>query len=279
MSFAGKRVFISGGSSGIGKALATALVEEGASVCIAARGQARLDEALAELRGRVRGEGQRLIRVVLDVGDREAVERAAAQVLAEFGGLDLLINNAGITYPAAILDTPPEQFEAIMRVNYFGTVYLTRAVLPSMIEAGAGQIVMVSSLAGVIGIYGYTAYSASKFALVGFAESLRQDLLIHGIGVSVVFPPDTDTPQLREENRIKPAQTRAIAGTVKVLSPEFVAAATLAGLRKNRHQIIPGFASKFSCFMARRFPALTRWTLDAQLRQFERKRLPPAIKA
>jgi len=275
MSFAGKRVFISGGSSGIGKALAAALVEQGAHVCIAARGLGRLDEALAELRERA-GAGQILARVAVDVGDREAVEHAAAEALAALGGVDLLINNAGITHPAAFLDTPPEVFEAIMRVNYFGTVHVTRAFLPHMIEAGGGQVAIVSSLAGVIGIYGYTAYSASKFAVAGFAESLRQDLLIHGIGVSVVFPPDTDTPQLAEENRIKPAQTRAIAGNVKVLSAEFVAAATLAGLRKNRHHIIPGFASKFSCFMARRFPALTRWTLDAQLRQFERKRLPAA---
>ncbi|HLT36972.1 MAG TPA: SDR family NAD(P)-dependent oxidoreductase, partial [Enhygromyxa sp.] len=176
-------------------------------------------------------------------------------------------------YPAAMLDTPPELFDEIMRVNYFGTVHVTRALLPGMIETGGGQIAIVSSLAGMIGIYGYSAYSASKFALVGFAECLRQDLLAHGIGVSVAFPPDTDTPMLADENRIKPAQTQAIAGNVKVLSPEFVARSILVGLGKGRHWIIPGFGSKFSCFMARRFPALTRWTLDAQLRRFERKQL------
>lgn len=273
--FAGKRAFITGGSSGIGKSLAGLLVDEGAHVCIAARGRAKLDEALAELRPRVRDPGQILTSVALDVGDREAVERAAPAILAELGGVDLLINNAGITHPAAMLDTPPELFDAIMQVNYFGTVHVTRALLPSMIEAGGGQIAIVSSLAGVIGIYGYTAYSASKFALVGFAECLRQDLLGHGIAVSLVFPPDTDTPQLEAENRIKPAQTKAIAGTVKVLSPEFVARATLAGLRRRRHRIIPGFESKFSVFMAQRFPGLTRAVLDAQLRRFERKQLGP----
>jgi 3-dehydrosphinganine reductase len=275
--FGGKRVFITGGSSGIGKSLAGLLVDEGAHVCIAARGQARLDEALAELRPRARDPEQILTSVALDVGDRDAVERAGPTILAELGGVDLLINNAGISYPAAMLDTPPEMYDSIMRVNYFGTVHVTRALLPSMIEAGGGQVAIVSSLAGVIGIYGYTAYSASKFALVGFAECLRQDLLRHNIGVSVVYPPDTDTPQLAEENRIKPAQTKAIAGTVKVLSSEYVARVTLAGLRRRRYQIIPGFESKFSCFMARRFPGLTRWVLDGQLRRFERKQLPEAV--
>jgi 3-dehydrosphinganine reductase len=273
-SFTGKRVFITGGSSGIGKAIAADLLDAGAHVCIAARGQARLDEALTELRTRARKPTQIVTCLALDVGDREAVDAAAPVILERLGGsIDILINNAGVTYPAAILDTPPELFESIMRVNYLGTVHVTRALLPSMIAAGAGQIVIVSSLAGVIGIYGYTAYSASKFALAGFAESLRQDLLVHGIGVSVVFPPDTDTPMLAEENRIKPAQTHAIAGKVASLRPEFVAQATLVGLAKRRHHIVPGFASKFSVFMARRFPGLTRWVLDAQLRRFERKRL------
>ncbi len=274
-SFAGRRAFITGGSSGIGRALAAALVDEGAHVCIAARGEAGLDAALAELRPRAREPGQILTRVALDVGERGAVEAATPTILAALGGVDLLINNAGITHPAALLDTPPELFEAIMRVNYFGTVHVTRALLPSMIAAKhpAAQIAMVSSLAGVIGIYGYTAYAASKFALVGFAECLRQELLGHGIGVSLVFPPDTDTPQLAAENQIKPAQTRAIAGKVEVLSAELVAAATLAGLRKRRHRIVPGFESKFSCFMAGRFPGLTRWVLDSQLRRFERKQL------
>jgi 3-dehydrosphinganine reductase len=267
--FAGRRVLITGGSSGIGKALAGLLLDAGAHVCIAARGQARIDEALAELRTRARAE-QILTSVALDVGDREAVEAAVPTIVAALGGpVDLLINNAGITYPAAMLDTPPELFDEIMRVNFFGTVHVTRALLPGMIAApGPRQIAIVSSLAGVIGVYGYSAYSASKFAVVGFAECLHQELLAHGIGVSVVFPPDTDTPMLAEENRIKPEQTRVVAGNVEVLSPEVVARAIVVGLRRGRFWIVPGFGSKLSFFMIRRFPGLTRWVLDAQLRRF-----------
>src|SRR5690606_22673417 len=113
------------------------------------------------LRERARRERQILTSVALDVGDREAVEAAVPQIHERLGGpVDLLINNAGITYPAAMLDTPPELFDEIMRVNYFGTVHVTRALLPGMIETGGGQIAIVSSLAGVVGVYGYSAYSA-----------------------------------------------------------------------------------------------------------------------
>ena len=108
LGFAGKRVFITGGSSGIGKALAGQLIDAGAHVCIAARGQARLDEALVELRARVRDPAQLLTCLALDVGDRDAVERAGPAILDQLGGrVDLLINNAGITHPAAMLDPPP----------------------------------------------------------------------------------------------------------------------------------------------------------------------------
>src|SRR5690606_27956950 len=107
------------------------LLDQGAHVCIAARGQARLDEALTDLRPRLAGPTQRLTSVALDVGDREAVEQAVPTILDALGGrVDLLINNAGITCPAAVLDTPPERYDAIMRVNYFGTVHVTRALLP-----------------------------------------------------------------------------------------------------------------------------------------------------
>jgi 3-dehydrosphinganine reductase len=159
-----------------------------------------------------------------------------------------------------------------MRIIFSGTVDVTRAFLPTMIAGGGGQIAIVSSLAGMLGIYGYSAYAASKFALRGFAECLRQELLAHAITVTLVFPPDTDTPMLQQENQFKPAETAALAGTVKPLAAEFVAAATLAGIRRRRFHVIPGFSSMAVAFMARRLPALTRWILDLQLRRFQRKR-------
>jgi 3-dehydrosphinganine reductase len=271
-SFKNKRVLITGGSSGIGLALARALTREGAHVCIAARGQARIDEAVTELRKLAVASDQILFGVALDIAEPTQIDAAVAPVLAQLGGLDVLINNAGITYPAAFVDTPREVVEQILRVNFTGTVDVTRAFLPAMIAGGGGQIAIVSSLAGVLGIYGFSAYAASKFALRGFAECLRQELMAHAITITLVFPPDTDTPMLQQENQIKPAETAALSGTVKPLAPEFVAAATLAGIRRRRFHVIPGLGSKFVAFMARRLPALTRWILDLQLRRFQRQR-------
>ena len=272
MTFANKRVFITGGSSGIGRAIAGQLAAQGAHVCIAARGQPALDETVAELRSLAASPEQVLFGHALDVGEREAVYASVGSVLERLGGLDLLINNAGITHPAAFFDTPDEIFDAMMRVNYFGTVQVTRACLPALIES-RGQIAIVSSLAGVIGIYGYSAYGASKYALRGFAESLRHDLMQHGIDVTVIFPPDTDTPQLEQENRIKPAETRVLAGNVKPLSAAFVARATLEGLRRRKVHVMPGFGTKLVIFLAQRFPGVTRWFLDGDLRRFQRKQL------
>lgn len=266
-AYANKRVFITGGSSGIGLALAEQLVDAGAKVCIAARGQARLDEALAQLHAR---GGPKAIALSLDVADREAVARVADQTLSQLGGLDLLINNAGIAHPGAFLELSDERFDSMMAVNYFGSVNVTRAFVPAMIEGGGGQIAMVSSLAGLIGVYGYTAYAASKYAVRGFAECLRQDLMVHGITVHSVYPPDTDTPQLAYENQFKPAQTKAISGTVKPMSADAVAAAILAGVARGHVNIIPGMESKLVAWAARRFPWLTRAFVDSSLRKAER---------
>lgn len=271
-SFTNKRALITGGSSGIGLALARALTREGAHVCIVARGQARIDEAVAELRALAVSHDQILFGVALDIAEPTQIDAAVAPILERLGGLDVLINNAGITYPAAFVDTPRDMVDQLLRINFLGTVDITRAFLPAMIAGGAGQIAIVSSLAGVLGIYGFSAYAASKFALRGFAECLRQELLAHAITVTLVFPPDTDTPMLRQENLIKPAETSALAGTVKPLTAEFVAAATLAGIRRRRFHVIPGLGSKAVAFMARRLPALTRWILDWQLRRFQRQR-------
>lgn len=269
--YSGKRVFITGGSSGIGKSIALMLAEQGAHLYIAARGQARLDEALAEIREHAANADQVFGSVALDVSDRDAVKDAAEKVVSGLGGIDIVVNNAGIAHPASIMDTPDEVFDSMMAVNYFGTVHVTRAFLPYMTEARGGTIAIVSSLAGVLGIYGYSAYSASKFALWGFADCVRQDVLKYGIKVCVVFPPDTDTPQLEEENRIKPPETKAIAGNVKVQPPEFVAKALLEGVKKGKYHVIPGMGSKFTYFMARHFPAITRWVIDGDLKKYQRR--------
>lgn len=265
--FREKRVFITGGSSGIGKALAEQLVRAGAHVLIAARGEEKLQKVAAELDALPTG---RCLALALDIADREAVEREVPRVPELLGGLDILINNAGIVRPGYIMDIEDEVFEDMMRVNYFGTVRVTRTLLPHFIAQKSGHICTLSSFAGLIGIFGYTAYAASKFALAGFCDCLRQELLAHGIGVSVVFPADTDTPQLAYEEQYKPPETKAIAGNVKLLPPEQVAKEILSGIAAGRYQILPGSSTKFSHFMYRHFPWIVRWVMDSDLRKYQR---------
>jgi 3-dehydrosphinganine reductase len=122
-------------------------------------------------------------------------------------------------------------------------------------------------MAGVIGIYGYTAYSASKFALCGFSQCLRAEMWPHGIRVSVCLPPDTDTPQLAFENQYKPAETKAIAGNVKTLPAPVVAEAMLAGMAANSFEIVPGFDGWTSALAQRLVPGVVRMVCDSSQRK------------
>lgn len=268
--YQGKRVFVTGGSSGIGMSLARILVGYGAHVWIAARGQERLDAALAELRAIARPE-QKLGATAMDISDRAQVEAASKVVLAGLGGLDILINNAGIAHPATALETSNEVYDAMMRVNYFGAVNVTSAFLPHFRAQRSGHVAMVSSMLGFMGIYGYTAYAASKYALTGYSECLRQELLDMNVGITVIFPPDTDTPQLVEENRIKPPETKAIAGEVKTLSADEVALCLLNAIRRGKYHVVPGAMGSFTHFMVRHAPWAVRWIIDGELKKFRKK--------
>jgi 3-dehydrosphinganine reductase len=268
--YQGKRVFVTGGSSGIGLSLARMLVGYGAHVWIAARGQERLDAALAELRAIARPE-QKLGATAMDISDRAQVEAAAKGVLAGLGGLDILVNNAGIAHPATALETTGEVYDSMMRVNYFGAVNVTSAFLPHFRAQRSGHVAMVSSMLGFMGIYGYTAYAASKYALTGYSDCLRQELLDMNVGITVIFPPDTDTPQLVEENRIKPPETKAIAGEVKTLSADEVALTLLRAIRSGKYHVVPGVMGSFTYFMVRHAPWAVRWIIDGELKKFRKK--------
>jgi 3-dehydrosphinganine reductase len=269
--FRGKRVFITGGSSGIGEATAIRLASFGAHVYIGARGEGRLDATVAALAAQAQNDQQRFGRVVVDVSDKASVSAAAQEVLDGLGGLDILINNAGIAHPATCLETPDEIFDSMMKVNYFGTVYVTRAFLPHFYAQNSGHIANVASMLGFMGIYGYTAYAASKYAITGFSDSLRQELLDYGVKITVCFPPDTDTPQLHAENEIKPPETKAIAGEVKMMSADAVAMSLLKGIVKGTYHVVPGAMGQFTYFMVRHAPSVVRWVIDGALKKYRRQ--------
>ncbi len=258
--FQDKGILITGGSSGIGLALAKQAAGFGARVTIVARRKALLEEAKAEI---AKAHPSAKVTILdVDVSKADEVAEKIGE-LSKTESIDILVNNAGVARPGRFLELPADEFRQQMDINYFGAVNMCRAVLPHMIaRAGGGHVVNVSSLAGVIGIYGYTAYAPTKFALCGFSQVLRAEMWPHRIKVSVVLPPDTDTPQLAFENQYKPAETRAIAGTVKTLSPDDVALAMMRGMAAGEFEIYCDMASKMSGLAQGVVPGIVRWFCD-----------------
>jgi len=267
--FRQKHVVITGGSSGIGLAAAKLLREAGAHVTLVARNEERLAAAQKELE---RYGGLELHAVRLDVGDPQAVTAAVGQL--SWRPVDMLINNAGVVMPGHFLELPQGQFEEMMRINFMGAVQMTRALLPPMIERGEGHVAFVSSLAGLMGIFGYTAYSASKFALRGFAEALRCEVRPKKIHVSVCYPPDTDTPQHTFEQQYQPPEAKAIAGNAKCLSADEVARKLLQGMAAKRFHIVPGGSARFADVAYRLFPGMVRSMFDSDVRKAMAKSQP-----
>ncbi|XP_034498033.1 3-ketodihydrosphingosine reductase isoform X1 [Ailuropoda melanoleuca] len=135
----------------------------------------------------------------------------------------MLVNCAGMSLSGKFEDLEVSTFERLMSVNYLGSVYPSRAVISTMKERRVGRIVFVSSQAGQLGLFGFTAYSSSKFAIRGLAEALQMEVKPYNVYVTVAYPPDTDTPGFAEENKTKPLETRLISETVSVCKPEQVA--------------------------------------------------------
>ena len=196
------------------------------------------------LKPTVKDPNQRIGTVSADVSDWDQVRKAVKQVTEKSGPPDLLVNSAGVAHPGYVQDLDLNIFTWMMEVNYFGTVYVTKEVIPAMLKRGSGFIVNISSVAGFIGTFGYTAYGASKFAVRGFSDALRAEMKLHNIGVALVFPPDTQTPQLEYETKIKPAETKALAGNTSVMTAEEVAEEVIKGIERGKYLILPGFESK-----------------------------------
>lgn len=266
-----KKVFITGGSSGIGRSAARLLAEAGAHVAIAARNQDRLDETLAEMRGASRGQ-QRFAAFSLDVRDKDRVTTVAQEVIEALGGLDVLIVNQGYAVTGYAHAMDDAAFHDMMDTNYFGHVHVTRAFLPHFLENKSGNICLVSSMLGFLGCVGYTAYAASKHAVAGYARCLRNELSPHGIGVTLCYPPTTDTPGLAKENEDKLPEAWALEEGSQAMQPDDVAADMLLAIRKGRFETVPGVANR-AIWLAQRFvPRVVGGLLDHDLKTYLRKR-------
>jgi len=222
-TFTGCHVFITGGSSGIGLATARALLllaNPPARITLAARTLSVLEAAKASL------SSHQVHTLQLDITDH----KACSAVAATLSPVDVLINCAGTSLPGELESLTIEDIDSTISLNLLGSIYITRALLPGMKSLGRGRIVFVSSQAGQAGLYGYTAYSASKFGLRGFAEALAMEVAPAGIRVSLAFPPDTDTPCLARENLRKPALTQLISAAGGFMSAGAVADKLIAGV-------------------------------------------------
>ena len=241
----GKVALVTGGSSGIGKAIACGLAERGMHVWLVAQRSELLNEARKEVETRRVDQNQKIGIVSADVSQWDQVRTAVKQVTDSSGPPDLLVNSAGVTHPGYVEKLDLNIFSWMMEVNYFGTVYMTKEMLPAMIKRGSGYILNISSGAGYVGVFGYSAYAASKYAVRGFSDVLRQEMKLYGIGVSTMYPSDTDTPQLAYENRFKPPETKALGNFGGSMSAEDVAKVAIKGIERGKYYIFPNFESWF----------------------------------
>ena len=270
INFAGKTALVTGGSSGIGLATAKLLSSLGANVWLMARNPERLKSALAQVEVARQNSSQRCGVQVCDVSDITQVDRAAAAINSAAGAPDILVNSAGDVYPCLFQDLDIKVLRSIMETNYFGMAQVTRACLPGMLARRSGHIVNISSVYGFLGGYGYTAYCASKYAIRGFSDSLRAELKPQGVRVSVVFPQDTQTPQLERENQLKTPMLKALNES-SVMTAEAVASAIVKGIAKQQYIIIPGGEGKFLFRLTSLLGEGTYWLMDTMVKNAQKK--------
>nr|WP_314837879.1 3-ketoacyl-ACP reductase [uncultured Flavobacterium sp.] len=222
-----KTALVTGAGKGIGKAIALALAKEGVNVILVARTQEEIDSVAAK----VRSLRAKALAVTADVADINSVNAAVEKALSEFGAIDILINNAGIASFGKFLELEPTDWERIIQVNLMGPYYVTRAVVPNMIERQTGDIINISSTAGLAGNAMTSAYSASKFALLGLTDSLMQEMRKHNIRVTALTPSTVATDMAKELKLTD-------GNPDKVMQAEDMAELVIAQLKLNRRVFV-----------------------------------------
>lgn len=226
-SLKGKTALITGAGRGIGGAAALALAKEGVNIGMLGLTLTNLEKVTAELEE----YDVNVAGAVADVSDLESVQHAVEHITSELGPIDILINNAGTAKFGGFLELDPQEWEKIIQVNLMGTYYVTRAVLPGMIERKTGDIINVSSTAGQKGAPVTSAYSASKFGVLGLTESLMLEVRKHNIRVSALTPSTVATDLAIESNLTD-------GNPEKVMQPEDLAELMVAQLKLNRRVFI-----------------------------------------
>lgn len=226
-SLQGKTALVTGAGKGIGRAIAIALANEGVKVGLVARTEADLKAVQEE----IEATGAKAVVATADVSDINSVNKAVENLQKELGTIDILINNAGTGKFGKFLELEPDEWENQVKVNLFGVYYVTRAVLPKMIENKSGDIVNISSTAGLKGNAGTSAYSASKFGVMGLTESLMQEVRKHNIRVTALAPSTIVTELAKKSNLINNNED-------KLIHPEDFAELIIAQLKLNKRVFV-----------------------------------------
>lgn len=265
---AGKVAAVTGAASGIGRALAFALADAGTEVALADIDSAGLEETAKESERR----GAKVTHTVLDVADRAAVHAWARAVVRDHGRVNLVFNNAGVALASSIENMADEDLSWLMNINFWGVVNGTKAFLPHLIASGEGHIVNVSSVFGIIAVPGNGAYNASKFAVRGYTECLRQELAIEGHPVSAtcVHPGGVKTNIARNARITDPAVPNEtfddfdrLARTTSKVAAERI----LEGVRRDQRRVLIGGDARVIDFVQRLFPTAYQRVVEAASRR------------
>lgn len=265
-------IIVTGGSSGIGLATACAFARRGDDVAIVGRDPGKLERATAMIEAARISEDQRVMTVSADLSRLESARAAIERIVSAGWRPDIVVNSAGVIVPGEFEKLSPEEFLANIEHGFLSVVWPCKAVVPYLLAAGRGHIVNVSSVAGFLGIYGYTSYAAAKYAVMGFTEALRFEMKPAGVSVHVVCPPDTDTPALEHECTLRPPETHAIAGNIKPIAPERVADAIVRGVERDRYYIIPDATSRFYFRLKGLLPEVFFAIVDGDVAKARRQR-------
>lgn len=257
-----RKVILTGGSSGLGLALALPLLKRGDHVTLVARDPMKLAVAVTELRTKLPEANVDGLSLDVSGPDIDGGIRAAVKTM---GGLDLLINSAGILREGYLERLTEQDYRQTFEINYFGTLHMIRAALPFLRDSGHGQIVNIASVAALTGVFGYTAYCSSKYALLGLSEALRAELKPQGIKVQVVCPPEFNSPMVDMLDQTRTPENLAHTLTIPKLGVSAVVEAIMAGIDSSKFLIVPGAQTRIMTFGIRVFPGISRWVADRRI--------------
>ncbi len=253
--FKDKVVIVTGASSGIGEAVAREFAANSSKVMLAARSEKRLKAIVNEIRAR----NQEASFIRTDVSRETDCRNLVEKTVEKYGTVNILINNAGLSMRAAFIDVDLSVLHTLMNVNFWGTVYCTRYALPYLVE-NKGSVVGVSSIAGFHGLPGRTGYSASKFAIHGFLETIRIEYLKKGLHVMIIFPGFTST-EIRKHALTANGTEQGFSpmDEKNMMSPEYVAKWVLKGIRKKKRNKILTWEGRLTALFQRIVPHFVDW--------------------